>query len=118
MVEPGEYAVFVTPAAFEGAPCGSGINDYQLTISCDVLCPADVDNDGVVAVGDLIDVIVNWGDCPAPCAADVTGDGDVGVQDLVEVVLAWGTCTSCPADVDEDGVVGVNDLVEVMTSMS
>ncbi len=32
-VGPGTYAIFVAPAAFEGAPCGTQ-NDYQVTLTC------------------------------------------------------------------------------------
>ncbi len=32
-VEPGQYVVFVAPAAFEGTPCGTN-NNYRLTIEC------------------------------------------------------------------------------------
>jgi hypothetical protein len=55
--------------------------------------PADVNDDGVVDVLDLVAVITNWGTCPAPpetCAADVDGDGVVGVLDIVAVITEWG----------------------------
>jgi hypothetical protein len=53
---------------------------------------------------------------------DVTGDGIVDVQDLVEVVLQWGDCPAqpevCPADTNDDGVVDVEDLVNVVVNWS
>lgn len=51
-------------------------------------CPADLDADGVVGVGDLVAVISGWG----TDTADVDGDGTTDVADLVAVVSAWGTC--------------------------
>ncbi len=52
----------------------------------------DVNLDGVVDIGDLLEVIVGWGLCPTPpdeCNPDVNGDGAVDVQDLVLTVTNW-----------------------------
>ena len=49
--------------------------------------PADVNEDGVVGVDDLLAVIGQWGSPGGP--ADVNGDGMVGVDDLLLVVSAW-----------------------------
>ena len=49
--------------------------------------PADVNEDGVVGVDDLLAVIGQWGSSGGP--ADVNGDGIVGVDDLLLVVSAW-----------------------------
>jgi outer membrane protein assembly factor BamB len=49
--------------------------------------PADVNEDGVVGVDDLLAVISLWGSPGGP--ADVNGDGIVGVDDLLLVVSAW-----------------------------
>jgi hypothetical protein len=51
--------------------------------------PADVNCDGIVNVGDLVDVILGWGNCADGCSPDVNLDGDVTVQDLVAVILGW-----------------------------
>jgi hypothetical protein len=56
------------------------------------LCPADTDGDGMVNVADLVNVILDWGPCPAGCPGDVSGDGQADVEDLVQVLLAWGPC--------------------------
>jgi hypothetical protein len=56
-------------------------------------CEADVTEDGVVDVEDLVAVILGWGSCPPPpeaCPEDANGDGVVDVQDLVGVILNWG----------------------------
>ena len=54
----------------------------------------DVNNDGVVNVGDLLSVINAWGPCPAPCPpsciADVNEDCIVNVGDLLAVINNWG----------------------------
>jgi len=53
-------------------------------------CPADINNDGVVNVHDILLVIDSWGQEGGP--ADITGDGIVGVRDLLEVISALGPC--------------------------
>jgi hypothetical protein len=56
-------------------------------------CPGDVDDDGTVGFGDLLDVLAAWGACaPGPCPADVGGDGFVGFDDLVSILALWGPC--------------------------
>jgi hypothetical protein len=52
-----------------------------------VFDPADINQDGVVGVADLLLVIDQWGSTDAP--ADVDGDGIVGVNDVLLVVAAW-----------------------------
>jgi hypothetical protein len=67
----------------------------DICCECEVVCPADTNNDGQVNVADLVNVVLAWGPCPAPCppcAADVNGDCQVNVTDLVAVVLSWGPC--------------------------
>jgi subtilisin family serine protease len=54
-------------------------------------CPADIDNDNVVGVSDLLAVVDAWGSCSG-CDADIDGDSLVGVSDLLAVVDAWGAC--------------------------
>jgi hypothetical protein len=59
-------------------------------------CPADVNNDGVVNVLDLLLLIEQWGQSGAQ--ADINGDGTVNIQDLLVLIDAWGPCdgnTSC-----------------------
>jgi len=60
--------------------------------SCDGnFCPADVTDDSIVNVSDLLAVIDAWGTSGG--AADITGDGTVNVNDLLEVVGNWGACS-------------------------
>ncbi|MCA9290507.1 MAG: hypothetical protein KDA25_05230, partial [Phycisphaerales bacterium] len=44
IVQPGTYVIFVAPATFEGVPCGSGANDYFVTLDCSP-CPGGPPND-------------------------------------------------------------------------
>jgi|TARA_B100001971_G_scaffold214785_1_gene254325 hypothetical protein len=52
-----------------------------------VFDPADVNEDGVVNVNDLLMVIAHWGMIDSP--ADVNEDGIVDVDDLLMVISAW-----------------------------
>jgi hypothetical protein len=54
-------------------------------------CPADINDDGMVNVTDVLIVIENWG---GSGGGDINGDDIVNVTDLLEVVRAWGYCTS------------------------
>ena len=59
---------------------------------------------------------------PCEDAADVNDDGLVNVDDLVAVITSWGDCPmepeACPEDINNDGVVDVNDLVWVVVFWS
>jgi hypothetical protein len=39
-----------------------------------------------------VEVLLNWGPNPGS-AADLNGDGEVNVGDLVDVITAWGICS-------------------------
>lgn len=51
-------------------------------------CPADLDGDGSIGVGDLLEILAAWGSD----AGDVTGDGMTDVADLLDLLAAWGSC--------------------------
>ena len=53
-------------------------------------CPADVNQNGVVDVVDLLSVINAWGSPGGP--TDIDGNGSVGVGDLLALINAWGPC--------------------------
>lgn len=57
---------------------------------CVIPCTGDINNDGSVAVSDLLLVIDQWGQ--AGGSADVNGDGIVDVSDLLAIVGNWGPC--------------------------
>jgi hypothetical protein len=54
--------------------------------------PGDINNDGQTNADDLVNIILQWGACPAPpafCLADLDGSGMVDADDLITVVLNW-----------------------------
>ena len=53
-------------------------------------CPGDVDDSGVVGLGDISVLLFGWGDCSDTCDGDIDGNGAVDVQDLIEVLMRWG----------------------------
>jgi hypothetical protein len=56
-------------------------------------CAADVNGDRIVDIGDLLQVLGDWGcmDCPL---SDLDGSGEVGVSDLLTVLGDWGCGTA------------------------
>ena len=52
-------------------------------------CPGDTDGDLVVSVGDILNVLGEFG-CEAECQFDVNGDGAVNVSDVLLVLSAFG----------------------------
>ena len=54
-------------------------------------CPADINNDGSVDFGDLIQLISKWGNCP-DCPEDINSDGEVNFTDLLQITSTWGPC--------------------------
>jgi probable HAF family extracellular repeat protein len=69
------------------------IRAFLLTPLTNGDCLADINEDDVVDVLDLLEVLTNWG-CGAGtiCPADVTLDGIVNVLDLLQVLGDWGPC--------------------------
>ena len=58
-------------------------------------CKADVVENDVIDVDDLIELILRWdetGPYGGFIRADVDRDGDVDVDDLLALILAWGPC--------------------------
>jgi hypothetical protein len=53
-------------------------------------CAADVDLGGIVDLADVLEVLAQWGACPAPCPPDVDGNGAVDFQDLLRVLAHFG----------------------------
>lgn len=53
---------------------------------------------------------------PSVCAADLNDDDIVNVLDLLELLTSWGACAPCDADLNDDGIVDVLDLLELLTS--
>ncbi len=68
--------------------------DFQLNITgpaCDGTCAADLNDDGVVNILDLIELIQQAGPCEG-CPADLNGDGVVNIIDAYLLILNRGPC--------------------------
>jgi hypothetical protein len=57
-----------------------------------VVCPEDVNFDGVVDVDDVVSIVMHWGPDSGSNPCDVNGDGTIDTDDIVMVVIRWGTC--------------------------
>ncbi len=56
-------------------------------------CRPDLDGNGLVGIGDLLQVLSDWDAVVDPGAgSDIDGDGLVGFTDLAAVLSAWGPC--------------------------
>jgi hypothetical protein len=103
----GAYVVSGTIGQFDAGPGSAGMSggDFVLTGGFwhsvnDIkrpTCPADINDDLVVDVLDLLLALGAWGpcpgDCPPTCAADTNDDCAVDVIDMLAVLAAWGPCT-------------------------
>jgi hypothetical protein len=90
-LEPGVYVTYVAPIPFACVTCGAGNSHYVAMLTCSAPCTADVTDNGVVDVDDLLLVINSWGPCTG-CAADMTGNNVVDVDDLLTIINGWGPC--------------------------
>jgi hypothetical protein len=84
----GSYDVLVSNA------CGT-ITSTSATLTVVNSCPADIEpngGNGFVNIDDLLEIIGEWGPCPAPCPEDIDGNGFVNIDDLLAVINAWGAC--------------------------
>lgn len=59
--------------------------------SHEVQLPGDTNGDATIDVLDLLQVILDWGQCPTEgdCLGDLDGSGVVDVEDLLLVIGAW-----------------------------
>jgi hypothetical protein len=64
------------------------VNNNGIPDECE--CPADVNDDGAVNVGDMLLVLAAWGLPGGP--ADLNLDGIVDVADLLIILSSWGDC--------------------------
>jgi V8-like Glu-specific endopeptidase len=89
---PGGACIELSQAECEAAfGVYQGANTTCAATTCEAPCPADINEDGVVDVLDLLELLSAWGPCPG-CPADINEDGVVDVLDLLELLLAWGPC--------------------------
>ncbi|MHC5115194.1 MAG: hypothetical protein ACYTGP_12290 [Planctomycetota bacterium] len=84
-----EHTIHINP---DGTFDGGTLIGFQVETIDD--CPADLNGDGSVGFGDILQIIGAWGDCPGPgsCEEDLDGDGNVGFGDILEVIANWGDC--------------------------
>ncbi|MHC4991659.1 MAG: hypothetical protein ACYTGC_11835, partial [Planctomycetota bacterium] len=75
--------------------CDVGWDQLCADQAAEICCLPDIILDGVVGVDDLLELILEWGPCPAfldICPADIDGNRQVDVDDLLDLILAWGPC--------------------------
>jgi hypothetical protein len=90
-VGPGTYWLIVFPRAFsDSAACGAR---YVASLTRPAPpCLADINDDAMVNVLDLLSLLGAWGPCPPPCPQDLNDDGQVNVLDLLLLLDMWGPC--------------------------
>ena len=98
-------------------PGGATVDPCDLPLGS---CPEDVDGDSIIAVGDILAVVGDFGDCGDGTyrpIGDVDGDCCVTVSDLLAVVGAWGNdCTPVGACCLPGG--GCSDAVSQATCVN
>ncbi len=109
--------------------CGEGTYFNVATGLCEslqMLCPGDVDFDGIVTVTDMLNTLGEFGSTctpppptPTSCSTIMCCDGDAcGTGTVWDDVQSQ--CTSnllaCPGDLDYDGIVTVTDVLGVLAS--
>ncbi len=70
-------------------------DDNGIIDTCEPTCLGDVDGNGMVGINDFLQVLADWGSCPAlpaPCETDYDRDGVVGINDFLISLARWGPC--------------------------
>jgi hypothetical protein len=70
-------------------------DDNGVLDACEPTCLGDVDGDGAVGMVEFLQVLADWGPCPAlpaPCESDYDRDGEVGIVDFLFALSKWGPC--------------------------
>jgi hypothetical protein len=66
------------------------------TPNCLTTCTSDLNCNGSVDIGDLLQMLARWGPCavapPVPCRADLDDDGVIDVPDVMTLLKDWGPC--------------------------
>jgi hypothetical protein len=82
--------------SFDENGCPSEVAVVQVAISnCTAgSCPEDIDEDGLVAINDLLFLLAAFGcvedPCPVDVDVDVDGDGSTAVGDLLQMLASFG----------------------------
>ncbi len=67
------------------------INSNGIPDECDTVgCPADLNNSGLVEIGDFSLLLIGWGCVGPTCQADINRDGQVDVGDFSVLLLTFG----------------------------
>jgi hypothetical protein len=77
-----------TPNQIDGSWTDGGGN--TIADVCPWDCPADVNQDGVVDVNDILALVGAWGSSGP--LGDINDDGTVNIEDLLILIAAWGPC--------------------------
>jgi hypothetical protein len=75
-----------TSGAYDTTYEGGPIDSFIVRID---LCPADLDDDGIVGILDFLALLAAWGEVGVP--ADLDGGG-VGITDFLILLGEWGPC--------------------------
>ncbi|MEE8459891.1 MAG: hypothetical protein V3S08_08450 [Phycisphaerales bacterium] len=72
----------------------AGVDGVKLeVILCNEEVFGDLNGDGIVGINDLLQLLGDWGACPAPCppscVADLDGDCKVGINDFLLLLANW-----------------------------
>ena len=59
--------------------------------------------------------VVDDGSCLVDCEGDVNGDGAVTVGDLLQILAEFGCTEGCTTDLNEDGLTTVADLLLLLS---
>jgi hypothetical protein len=75
--------------------CEEDINEDIIPDDCQ--CIADLTEDGIVSIQDLLQLVSAWGDNPEPHSEpvpeDMNADMYVDVEDLIYLITEWGDCS-------------------------
>ncbi len=90
--------LYEVPAGLDGVidyfcipHCGNNMVATFTVVPDDACSPADLDDDGQIAVTDLLSMRSAWGPC-AGCPQDLNDDDIVNVIDLLALLAGWGAC--------------------------
>ena len=78
--------------SFDENGCPSETANVQVSITNCAAggCPEDIDDDGLVAINDLLLLLAAFGCSDDPCPVDVDGDGSTAVGDLLQMLASFG----------------------------
>jgi len=88
--DPGMYTVDLVVlgnSATEGLTSEATFAAFN--VSMGFMTPGDLDGNGAVDVGDLLELLATWGPC-GECAGDLDENGMVDVADLLKLLANWG----------------------------